>query len=382
MREFDAIVVGVGGMGSATVYHLARRGQRVLGLEQFDIPHDFGSSHGSTRIIRMAYPEGAGYVPLLRRAYELWRDLETQSGERLLFVTGCVDAGTPDSATVRGSLETCRQFGLEHQTLDARALHERFPGYRLPTSMSAVLQPDGGFLLPEACIVNYVKAAQALGGEIHTRERVVGWDASGDGVEVRTEQESYRARRLVITAGAWASQLCPVLRKLAIPERQVVLWAQPLRPELFQLGVFPLFRFPVFNLEAPEGRFYGCPVQGVPGFKIGKYHHRRENVDPNDVDREIHPEDEAVLREGIRRYFPDADGPALAMKTCLFTNSPDEHFILDRHPDHTNVAIAAGFSGHGYKFCSVVGEIMADLALEGRSRFDLSLFGIGRLAKS
>jgi sarcosine oxidase len=375
MREFDAIVVGVGGMGSATVYHLARRGQRILGLEQFDIPHDFGSSHGVTRIIRMAYPEGTGYVPLLRRAYELWRDLETNAGERLLFVTGCVDAGTPDSATVRGSLETCRQFGLEHEALDAGALHEKFPGYRLPDGMDAVLQPDGGFLLPERCVVSYAKAAQVLGAEIHTRERVTGWDAVAGGVEVRTQHETYRARKLVITAGPWASRLCPLLRDLAVPERQVVLWAQPLRPELFKLGAFP-----VFNLEAPEGRFYGCPAYGVPGFKIGKYHHRREIVDPAGVDREIHPDDEAVLREGIRRYFPDADGPALAMKTCMFTNSPDEHFILDAHPEVENVYLAAGFSGHGFKFASVVGEIMTDLALDGGARYadQLGMFGLAR----
>jgi sarcosine oxidase len=375
MREFDAIVVGVGGMGSATVYQLARRGQRVLGLEQFDIPHDFGSSHGITRIIRMAYPEGAAYVPLLRRAYELWRDLEARSGERLLVVTGCVDAGAPDSATVRGSLETCREFGLEHQVLDAKSLHEKFPGYRFPEGMAAVLQPDGGFLLPERCIVNYAGVAHALGAEIHTRERVIRWDTSGGGVEVRTDRESYRARRLVITAGPWASQLCPILRNFAIPERQVILWAQALRPELFQLGIFP-----VFNLEAREGRFYGCPEFGVPGFKIGKYHHRRENVDPVSIDREIHPEDEAVLREGIRRYFPDADGPALEMKTCMFTNSPDEHFILDAHPEAENVYIAAGFSGHGFKFASVVGEIMTDLALDGGTKFADQL-GMFRLAR-
>jgi sarcosine oxidase len=375
MREFDSIVVGVGGMGSATAYHLARRGQRVLGLERFDIPHDFGSSHGITRIIRIAYPEGAAYVPLLRRAYELWRDLETLSGERLLFVTGCVDAGAPDSATVRGSLETCRQFDLDHQALDARSLHQRFPGYRFPDEISAILQPDGGFLLPERCIVNYAKAAQASGAEIHPRERVIGWDSSGSGVKVRTEHESYRARHLVITAGPWASQICPVLRKLAVPERQVVLWAEPLRSELFQLGAFP-----VFNLEAPEGRFYGCPVYEVPGFKIGKYHHLRENVDPDGVDREIHPEDEAALREGIRRYFPDADGPALAMKTCMFTNSPDEHFILDAHPETDNVYVAAGFSGHGFKFASVVGEIMTDLALDGGTKY-ADRIGMFRLAR-
>ena len=375
MREFDAIVVGVGGMGSATAYHLARRGQRVLGLEQFDVLHEFGSSHGLTRIIRMAYPEGAGYVPLLRRAYDLWRDLETLSGERLLIVTGCVDAGAPDSATVRGSLETCRQFALEYEALDARSLRERFPGYRLSDRMAAVLQPDGGFLLPERCIANYVKAAQALGAEIHTRERVTGWDSAHGGIEVRTGRESYRADHLVITAGPWASQLCPVLQKLAVPERQVVLWAQPLRPDVFQPGCFP-----VFNLEAPEGRFYGCPEYGVPGFKIGKYHHRREHVDPDGIDRAIHPEDETVLREGIRRYFPDADGPALAMKTCMFTNSPDEHFILDAHPGVQNVFLAAGFSGHGFKFASVVGEIMTDLALDGGAKYadQLSMFRVSR----
>lgn len=375
MREFDSIVVGVGGVGSASVYHLALRGQRVLGLEQFDIAHDFGSSHGITRIIRMAYPEGAAYIPLLRRAYELWRELETQAGERLLFVTGCVDAGAPDSATVRGSLETCRQFGLEHQALNARSLHEKFPGYRFPGTITAVLQPAGGFLLPERCIIRYAEAAQTLGAEIHTRERVIGWDSSGDGVKVRTEHGSYPARRLVITAGPWASQLCPLLRDLAIPERQVVLWAQPLRPELFELGAFP-----VFNLEAPEGRFYGCPAYGVPGFKIGKYHHRRENVDPANVDREIHPEDEAVLREGIRRYFPDADGPTMATKTCMFTNSPDQHFVLDTHPEADNVYIAAGFSGHGFKFASVVGEIMTDLALDGGEKYagQLPMFRFAR----
>jgi len=375
MRTFDSIVIGVGGMGSAAAYHLARRGQRVLGLEQFDIPHDFGSSHGITRIIRMAYAEGAGYIPLLRRAYELWRDLEAYSGERLLYLTGCVDAGAPDSATVRGSLATCRQFSLRHEVLNARSLHERFPGYRFPDSLEAVFQADGGILLPERCIINYAKAAEALGAEIHTRERVIGWDSSGHRIEVRTESAAYRARKLVITAGPWASQLCPLLRNLAVPERQVVLWAEPLRPELFQLGAFP-----VFNLEAPEGRFYGCPAYGSSGFKIGKYHHRRENVTPADMDRDIHAEDEAVLREGIRRYFPDADGPALGMTTCMFTNSPDEHFVLDTHPQTEDVCIAAGFSGHGFKFASVVGEIMTDLALDGGARYGEQI-GMFRLAR-
>ena len=377
MRRYDAIVIGVGGMGSAAVYHLARRGKAVLGLEQFDIPHDRGSSHGTNRIIRLAYWEHPSYVPLLRRAYELWRELENRAQERLLIITGGIDAGPKDSPTVRGSLLSCEIHHLPHETLTAADLHTRFPGYRLSREMVAVYQPDGGFVMSERAIVAHVMAAQALGAEIRAREPVLRWKPERGGVRVSTPQGTYAAERLVITAGPWAARLVPALAAAAVPERQVLLWAQPLKPEHFQLATFP-----VFNMESPEGRFYGFPIYGVPGFKIGKYHHRLERTDADAVDREIHPEDEAVLREGIRRYFPDADGPAMAMKTCLFTNSPDEHFILDRHPEHPNIAIAAGFSGHGYKFCSVVGEIMADLALEGRSPFDLSLFGIGRLAKA
>ena len=375
MGRFDAIVIGVGGMGSAAVYHLARRGRRTLGLEQFDIPHDRGSSHGTNRIIRLAYWEHPSYVPLLRRAYELWRDLEHAAGERLLVITGGIDAGPKDCRTVEGSLRSCDLHHLPHETLDAAELHRRFPGYRLSREMVAVYQPDGGFVLSERAIVAHVMAALALGAEVHAREPVLAWEPDGDGVRVRTSRGAYTADRLVITAGPWAARLVPALARAAVPERQVLLWAQPLRPEFFRLGAFP-----VFNMEAPEGRFYGFPIFGIPGFKIGKYHHREERTDADRVDREIHPEDEAVLRDGIRRYFPDADGPTMAMTTCLFTNSPDEHFILDRHPEHPNVCLAAGFSGHGYKFCSVVGEIMADLALEGRSAFDLSLFAVKRLS--
>jgi sarcosine oxidase len=242
--------------------------------------------------------------------------------------------------------------------------------------MVAVYQPDAGFLLPERCIVAHVNAALQRGAEVHSREPVIAWGAEQDSVWVRTDRETYRARRLVITAGPWARNLVPELRALAVPERQVLLWSQPLRPEFFQLGAFP-----IFNMEAPEGHYYGFPEYGVPGFKIGKYHHRNERVDPDHMDRDCHPEDEAVLREAIRNYFPDADGSALAMKTCLFTNSPDEHFILDHHPEHREVVIAAGFSGHGFKFCSVVGEIMAQLALDGGTQLDTGMFRFERFGE-
>jgi sarcosine oxidase len=370
---YDAIVIGVGGMGSATLYHLARRGAKALGLEQFDIPHDQGSSHGESRIIRLAYAEHPGYVPLLRRAYELWRELEALTQEQLLVITGGIDAGAPESATVKGSLLACETHQLRHEVLTAAEVLTRFPGYRFPSEFVGVFQPDGGFVLPERCIVSHVAAAQSHGADVHTRERVTGWDRHEGGVKVSTDRGSYTARKLILTAGPWAAKLVPSLAKLAVPERQVMLWTQPLRPEFFQPQTFP-----IFNLEAPE-RFYGFPVYGkIPGFKIGKYHHRLEKTDPDSVDREIHPKDEAVLREGIRRFFPDADGPTLAMKTCLFTNSPDEHFLLGFHPDAPEVALAAGFSGHGFKFASVIGEIMADLALDGATRHEIGLFRLGR----
>lgn len=368
-RAYDVIVVGVGGMGSATVYNLARRGSKVLGLEKFDIPHELGSSHGFSRIIRLAYWENEKYVPLVRRAYELWRELENRIGERLLFITWGIDAGLKNSKTFDGALSSCIKHHIPHEVLNAATLANRFPAYRLPSEMVGVYQPDAGFLLPERCIVGFVMAAQSLGAEVHARERVLAWQADSEGVEVTTDRRTYRASKMVITAGPWAGTVVPALKGLLVAERQVLIWTQPLRPEYFRLGAFP-----VFNLESDEGRFYGFPVYGVPGFKLGKYNHRCEQVHPDRMDRECYPEDEEVLRDAIRRYFPDADGPTMAMKPCIFTNTEDGNFILDFHPEFSRVAVAAGFSGHGFKFCSVVGQIMTELILDGKSELNEDMF--------
>lgn len=364
-------------MGSATLFHLARRGLRVLGLERFDMVHEYGSSHGLTRIIRLAYWEDPSYVALLRRSYQLWRELEKLSNERLLFITGSVDAGPPASPIVTGALRSSELHGLEHQVMDGRELGRRFPGYRLPPSMQCLYQPDGGFLLPERCNLAHLNQALTLGAEVHYRERVLEWGVNGESLWVRTTTRRYSAGSLVITAGSWASSLIPELQELAVPERQVLAWFQPVRPELFQPD-----RFPVFYLEVEEGRYYGFPSFRVPGFKVGKYHHRGERVDPETMNREPEPEDEELLRQFVARYFPDGAGATLMLKTCLFTNSPDEHFILDLHPEHPRVALAAGFSGHGYKFCSVVGEIMADLVERGQTGHDIEFFRLGRFAGS
>jgi sarcosine oxidase len=376
-RRFDTIILGVGGMGSAAVYHLARRGQRVLGLERFDIPHSMGSSHGVNRIIRLAYYEHPSYVPLLRRAYELWRDLERTVDEKLLHITGSLDAGPPDSLCFRGSLLSCEQHGLPHEVLDGAEINRRFPGYRLPNDHRAVLQPEGGFLMSERCIVAHATAAQAHGAEVHAREAALGWEPRSDGIRVTTDHGVYEADRLVVSAGAWVGEMVPGLKGVAVPERQVLAWLQPTSPALFEPD-----RFPVFNLFVDAGHFYGFPVISVPGFKFGRYHHLEETVDPNTIDREPNARDEAILRQFAERYFPEGAGPTMALRACMFTNAPDEHFILDLHPEDRRVVVASPCSGHGFKFCSVVGEIVADLAETGETRHDIGLFRLDRFAST
>jgi sarcosine oxidase len=360
-------------MGSAAAYHLARRGIRVLGLERFNIPHSLGSSHGVTRVIRLAYFEHPSYVPLLRRAYVLWRDLENKYGHRLLHITGSVDAGPPGSRVVEGSTTACRAHSLDHEVLTGAELGLRFPGYQLPGDYTAVFQPEGGFLLPELCISAHVMLATASGAEVHAREKVLGWEPHRDGVQVRTDRSTYQAGQLVIAAGAWVGGLVPELNGLAVPERQVLGWFQPSRPEWFTPSAFP-----VFNMEGEKGHYYGLPVFGVPGFKLGRYHHLEEEADPDTMQRDADGNDEQVLRAFAERYFAAAAGPVMALQTCMFTNTPDGHFIIDRHPRLPQVLIASPCSGHGFKMSSTIGEIVADLVQQGSTRHDIALHRLSR----
>jgi sarcosine oxidase len=372
--RYDVIVVGVGAMGSAASYHLARRGQRVLAIDRHSIPNTAGSSHGVTRIIRLAYYEDPAYVALLQRAFVLWRELETVAGERLLVQTGSIDAAAEDNWVFAGSVRSCREHGLPHEVLDARELARRFPGYRLPDHLFACHQPDGGFLLPERCVVAHVEAAMAHGAEVHGHEPVHGWEPHRDGVAVVTDRARYLADRLVVSAGAWIGELVAPLAGRAVPERQVLGWFAPIRPERFEPATFP-----VFNLETDLGRYYGFPRHGIPGFKLGRYHHREERGHPDELRRPPDASDEALLREAAAAYFPDAAGPTLSLETCLFTNTADEHFVIDRLSDHPQVVVASPCSGHGFKFSSVVGEILADLAIDGATRHDLRRFTLARL---
>jgi len=257
--------------------------------------------------------------------------------------------------------------------LSAAEVNQRYRGYSLPAHLMCVYQPDGGFLLSELCIIAHVQLAQALGAEIHAREQVLEWEEVSDGVRVRTDRAVYKARSLVLAAGAWAGKLAAQIAGLAIPERQVLAWFQPSCPALFAPE-----QFPVFNMSLDGGRYYGLPVFGVPGFKFGRYHHLGETVDPDRLDREPNARDEQTLRQFAEKCFPAGAGPTMALRVCMFTNTPDGHFLLDRDPGHSRVWIASPCSGHGFKFCSVIGEIMADLAEHGETRHDISLHRLSR----
>ncbi len=371
---FDVIVAGVGGMGSATCWQLARRGQRVLGLERFDIPNAMGSSHGLTRIIRLAYHESPEYVPLVQRAMALWREAGDVFGEPLMFTTGSLDAGPSGGAFFEGSLSACREHGLAHEILTAAEINSRFPGFSLPSDHHGLFQPDGGFIASERAIIAHVSLAQAAGAEIHARERVMEWSPiAGGGVRVVTDRGQYEAGRLVLSAGAWMGDLVPALRAVALPERQVLGWFQPADPARFMPSAFP-----VTILEVREGPYYLLPVWGGPGLKIGLHHHRGQRGPADTLSREVDAEDERLLRLCLARYLPEANGPTMALRACFYTVTPDEHFIIDTLPGHDEVIVASPCSGHGYKFASVVGEILAGLATDGRSPFDLSMFRLTR----
>ena len=371
---FDVIVVGIGAMGSAACRHLAGRGARVLGLERFDIPHALGSSHGFSRMIRLAYYEHPDYVPLLRRAYDLWRQLEADSGQNLLFETGGVYMGPPDGHVVRGAVGAAELHGLDHERLSRDTLARRFPQFALPEHFVGVWEPRAGFLVPEKVIAAQAEAALRAGADLRGREEVVRWEAGTSGVAVWTNKGEYRADRLVFCGGPWTTKLVRDLGVELVVTRQVLGWVWPRRPELFPLGTFP-----VWGIENADGSLaYGFPMTSDnPGLKVAR-HGRGPATDPDQVRREATPADEAEVRGILSRNLPDGDGPLLSVRTCLYTNSPDGHFVIDFHPAHDRVVLACGFSGHGFKFASVIGQVLADLALDGASGLPVGFLGLRR----
>ena len=374
-RSYDAIVVGLGAMGSATLFHLARRGLSVLGLDQFAQGHQLGSSHGDSRIIRETYFEHPLYVPLVQRAHELWRELEEASGTPLMRITGGLMIGPSDGMVVSGTLRSVREHDLPHEILTAVQVNDRFPPFQLTSNLVAVFDPRAGYLNPEAANKAHVDGARGAGAEVRFDERVVEWNPDGDGVRVRTSVDSYLANRLVIAAGAWSNRVARDLRLPLAVERQSVFWFEPVGPsDLYDAGAFPIYAYEY----KPDHICYGFPR--LPrGVKASVMHSGATVSDPDRVKRTVNEDEVEPLRAALRPVLPQlAESRVRESVVCLFTNTPDHDFIIDFHPLHRQVLISSPCSGHGFKFASAIGELQAELITTGKSRFDLTPFRISR----
>lgn len=372
-KEYDCIVAGLGAMGSAAAYHLAKAGHRVLGLDRFKPPHQMGSSHGLTRIIREAYFEHPLYVPLVRRAYELWAELEKKAGKKLLLQTGGLMLGDPTGILIQGAQRSANEHGLAYRFLSAEDLRQQYPVFCPSDDMVAIWEPRAGILFPELAIKAHLELAARLGADLHFDAPILQWEPHGDGVLVRTGSESFKAGKLLISVGAWMKSLVTDVNLPLAVERQVLFWFEPRsRRELFEPQ-----RCPIFICEhAPRRFFYGFPDLG-DGVKIG-IHHEGVITSAELVDREVKNYEAEAGRSLLRSLLPAAAGNLRSAVVCIYTNTPDEHFVLDYHPVYQQVLIASPCSGHGFKFSPVVGELVATFFCEGAPRFDLSLFRLAR----
>jgi sarcosine oxidase len=365
--HYDVIVLGVGSMGSAACYDLAKKGYRVLGLEQFDIPHELGSHAGQSRIIRKAYAEHPDYVPLLQRAYDNWKTLESETGAELYFKTGLMYFGAKADPFLKGVQVSSTKYNIPVNKLTEEECSRKYPQFNLPKDFDRLEEPDAGFLPPERCILLFVEQAIQKGAVIRTKEKVLEWKSTNGTITVKTNRGAYQASKLIITAGPWAGKMIPGYAPKLTITRQAVGWMKPKKWDDFTLG-----KFPCWILEDGVNDFYGFPVLpvgnfgGPLGLKLALHYPGAETTDPDVVNRNTKESDEKVLIQMLNKFMPNGYETTLVMKTCLYTNSPDQNFILDYLPEHDkNVVIATGFSGHGFKFASVVGEIMADLAMKG-----------------
>jgi sarcosine oxidase len=379
--NFDVIVLGIGSMGSSTCYYLASRGHRVLGLEQFDIPHDQGAHAGQSRIIRKAYFEHPDYVPLLERAYENWKEIEHKTGSQIYFPTGLLYAGKPNDVLIKGVRESAEKYKVKVESLSKAQAKDRFPQFQIPEGYEVLFEPDAGFVTPERAVLLYVEQAIQAGAHIHTKEKAISWRKEGEIITVTTNKETYTCKKLIITAGPWAGQLIPGFSKQLKVTRQVIAWVNPKERQPFELGQFPCW---LIDDHTQDGMYYGFPMLpvgkfGAPiGLKVA-LHYPGQVSDPDAVNRIPSIDDEAMLIDAINKYLPQGYQSTHVLKTCLYTNTPDENFVLDFLPGYDRqVAIAAGFSGHGFKFVSVVGEIMADLAQQGKTDLPIAFLNASR----
>ena len=375
---FDVIVLGVGSMGSAACYHLAKRGFKVLGLDQFEIPHNQGSHHGKSRMIRKAYYEHPDYVPLLIRAYELWDELQKKASEPVINRTGALYLGRAKDSVVTGSLKSAKQHQLAHRFLNNPEIKEQFTAFSVPLSFVGLFEPDGGYVRPEQGIVEHAWQASSAGAKILTNTPAQAWKANPQGVEVKTAEGTLYAKQLIISAGAWMNTVLNDLGIELTVTRQVQAWFEPeTNPEKFSPENFPCW---FIETDPPYGH-YGFPIlPGQKGLKIAE-HKPGIPIPIDKIGKALEPPTQSefdALRDVLAQYIPNSAGALLKSCTCLYTNTPDQHFILGKHPEHNRVTIAGGFSGHGYKFASVIGEILADLATNGSTRHPIEFLGIER----
>ncbi|MEQ1828146.1 MAG: N-methyl-L-tryptophan oxidase [Pirellula sp.] len=377
MKCYDAIVVGLGGMGSAAVAHLSHRNSRVLGIEQFTPAHSRGSSHGDSRVIRQSYFEHPNYVPLLLRAYELWAELQTASQMDLMTLTGGLMIGKPDSQTIQGSRRSAIEHGLQHEMLDAQQIRARFPAFAPEPDSIGLFESKAGFVRPERCVQAHLKMAEQRGAELRFEEPVIEWNCANSTVVVRTRKETYETAALVLAPGAWAPKLFRLNISLEVV-RQYLFWIMPVgRPELFSIN-----NFPIFIWEVDESvQFYGFPQHGPAGdgIKMAVFYNH-DPCAPDEMDKA--PSDQSIeqMRDCLRDRIPTLSGPLVRSVACMYTNTPDHHFVIGKHPECPNVTLASPCSGHGFKFCSVMGEILSELAIENRTQHEIEMFSPARKA--
>jgi sarcosine oxidase len=373
-RHLDVVVAGLGAHGSSAAYRLAARGASVLGFDRFARGHTLGSSGGRSRIIRLSYYEHPDYVPLLRRAWTLWRELERESGETLLTETGGLYAGEPSGELVAGALKSARTHQLDHEVLGATALRARYPLFEWPDGWLGVFERQAGWLAPELCIETHLRLAEESGATLRFDEPIERWESTDGGVRVTTGTGTYDAKQLVIAAGPWVSELAPSLAAELSVERNALLWFEPTA----ERDAFA--RLPVYIVGDTDRIFYGFPYIEGQGIKVAGLHFG-DTADPDTVDRTPSAVDEERVRAWLRRRMPLANGERRDAKVCMYTNTPDANFIVDRLADNPNVVVASACSGHGFKFSSVIGEIVADLVLDGATRHPIGFLSADRLVR-
>jgi sarcosine oxidase len=386
-RNVDAIVVGLGAMGSATVYQLAKRGARVVGLDRFAPPHTHGSTHGETRITRQAIGEGEVYSPFAIRSHEIWREIEVATGKDLLTLTGGLIISSPAAGGVvhvaeflATTIAAARRYGITHEVLDAEEIRRRFPAFRVRDEETGYYEPGAGFVRPERCVAAQLELARRHGATLRLGQTVVEVLRDGDGVVVRTPMETYRAGQVVLSPGPWLPDLLPPdYAPLFSVTRQVLYWfAASDSIEQFEPGRFPVFIWEPAGL--PEG-IYGFPaIDGASGgVKVAPAAYGDRLATADDSRRPVTDEEIATVhRELVAPCFPGLSPKCLRMATCLYTVTPDSGFVIDRHPEFPQIVLVSPCSGHGFKHSAAIGEAVAEWVTEGRSRLDMRPFGLGR----